>query len=182
MRHVKRIGSILALAGLATGTAFAGVVVLTDGSYRTGRVIVRYQTVTLQGDDLKLYQFPGYLVHRIEVLSPTDDYRIAVDKGYLYRQADKDGGVIDAVYPGNEYQVLERKGEWARVNGSRNGDAGWVLAELLGERVVWNPLDKQAAEPDLERLRNAYNLIWSGTETPGVGVPTEEPQTEPDSE
>lgn len=167
---------LAALVSVAASlSASAALVIITDGDMHSGRVIARYKNITLRADNSKLYQFPQYLVHRVEVFPPTAPQRIAIDDGYLYNDPDFDSGVINSFERGMEFDVVEEQGPWTRVTGVRHDDSGWLRTDQLGEYVEFNPLSPDAVQPDRASfLEFYYRDIGYGTS--GVELPAQPPR------
>lgn len=158
---------VLLMATVAPG----GLVILTNGKTHTGRVIVRYRVITVRSDDLRLYQFHDYMVHRVEIFPPTATARIAVDDGFLYKLPDTESEVANSFYRGMEFDIVETRGGWSHVRGVRPDDEGWVPNRQLGLFTEWNPLNPEATQPDRRRLLEAYERVWGGTKSRVLPLP-----------
>lgn len=120
--------------GIASATA---KVFLTNGETRVGFVNVRDGRVTIRGED-RLFQHGEEAVHRIEHVTGESSL-IGKDNILLRETPQKLAKTLIAVPRGCEVNILDRTGEWVKVEAYGGQHQGYISAEELSDTVLFNP-------------------------------------------
>ncbi|NUN97909.1 MAG: SH3 domain-containing protein [Candidatus Omnitrophica bacterium] len=142
--YFKRAGrrvlslSVLVLAVLcSSGASATSKVFLTHGETRLGFVSVRDGRVTVRGED-RLFQHAEDAVHRIEHVTGESSL-IGKDNILLRETPQKLTKTLIALPKGCEVNILDRTGEWIKVEAYGGQHQGFVSAEELSDTVLFNP-------------------------------------------
>ncbi len=159
--RLRPVVLVLALLHPALVSATAKVF-LVNGETRLGAVNVRDGRVTIRGED-RLFQHEEEAVHRIEHVTGESSL-IGKDNILLRETPRKLSKTLVAVPKGCEVNILDRTGEWIKVEAYGGQHQGFVTAEELSDTVLLNPPARadivfKAPPPSMKEKYGAPNQL-----------------------